>query len=203
MTWDEEPKKTSEAHTRDLDLRGAKSPTGVKWLAITRGATTGWVPHDWLSIDERAAKISLVRQGITLIGSMWRDACECANQIDDFPSGNIAEATGWIGSSFVLPDGSKIVAEGADPPVVAFIASPNKCSQAGTVEGWTQDVVRPLLGQPLPLFFIMAAFASPLLDIIQRNDNFGFDVHGGKGIGKSLLARLMATVVGSPRKSVV
>lgn len=191
---------TSGPSRSDLVVRGATSATGNQWICISIAGRAGWVRSEILTLDERAAKTVLVRQGLALIGPIWRQALDQAGQVADFPPEDIAESAGWTGSTFVLPDGTPIVPSAAEPPVIAFAPKRNKCRQNGRFEGWKEQVAGALIGQTLPMFILMAAFAAPLLDLTERAENIGFDIHGGPGTGKSLIGRLMTTTAGSPRK---
>jgi hypothetical protein len=80
--------------------------------------------------------------------------------------------------------------------VVLFQADPVKCSKAGSPKGWRDGVAKPLIGQHLASFMLMTAFAAPLLDLTSRVGNFGYELVGEGGKGKSTLQQIMSSVAG-------
>lgn len=107
------------------------------------------------------------------------------------------ERVGWNGQHFALPDGTVFSPSGAQQPDIVFQRIPRRCSPRGTFKGWKRKVARRLAGQALAEFVLCLAFAAPLLALTNRVGNFGFELVGGKGTGKSSLQQLMSSVLGA------
>lgn len=69
------------------------------------------------------------------------------------------------------------------------------------MEGWIKHVARPLTNQSLPMFLLMTAFAAPILEFTGRSENFGFEVVGRPGCGKSTSQLLMSSALGGIRNT--
>ena len=66
---------------------------------------------------------------------------------------------------------------------------------AGTIQQWQQNIAAPAVGNDLLMFSISAAFAAPLLDIVNAPAG-GFHLHGPSQTGKTTLLQSAASVWG-------
>lgn len=65
--------------------------------------------------------------------------------------------------------------------------------------GWLEGVAGPLAGHALCEFCMGIPFAGPLRGYTTRVENFGWELCGEKGCGKSVLLQLMASTCGGAR----
>ena len=118
----------------------------------------------------------------------------------------LVDAPGWCKSgtgadSYVLIDGQAI---GPSDETLVLKAAPEnaaaKMSQAGSLDGWKQDVAALAAGNPVAAFSICMAFAGPLLKPLAETSG-GFHFFGRSRAGKTLAMRMGLSVWGAPRKS--
>lgn len=172
------------------------APSNTRWVHVLKGDRSAWAPHTGFAVDERGTKALLAQQGLVLPGTSWKAVLEEVSALTEFPPRLLLERPGWTEHSFALPDGTVFSPDCAPKPTVTFEPDMSKCHSAGSLRGWLKNVAEPLEGQPLPMFLLMLAFAAPLLTLTGRSENFGFEIVGRKGCGKSTVQRLMASVLG-------
>lgn len=108
--------------------------------------------------------------------------------------------TGWHQDGFLLPGdfiGSseeQFVFKSPGSKTVAFEAQ-------GTLEEWSAKVGFSCSGNPILGFSVSAAFAAPLLHLLEM-ENGGFHLVGDSSIGKSTALLAAASVFGNPSKGV-
>jgi hypothetical protein len=139
--------------------------------------------------------------GMVIIGGEWAPVRDAVPKLRRFPPRPLVECPGWSGEHFALADGRVFSPTGSDGPIVLFATDKLKCLKAGSPTGWKGGICRPLAGQQLCVFMMCAVFAAPLLNFTDRSDNFGFEIVGEPGVGKSTLQQLMATVAGGASPS--
>ncbi len=112
--------------------------------------------------------------------------------------------TGWhptsAGPVFVLADNATIGARGE--PVVLLDAGEDaarRVATAGTVEGWREGVAALARGNATAVFAICAGLCGPLLETVGE-DGGGVHLYGASRRGKTVAARLAASVWGPPVK---
>jgi len=192
---------TNPNQSANVTVRGVTAASGTQWVNITKGLSSAWSPHRSFATDERATRGRLAEQGVVLVAASWRQALEDVSRLEDFPAEAVAEQPGWVGASFALPDGTIFSPEGSQPPQIIFNPDASRCGLSGSMEGWIQRVARPLDGQSLPMFLLMAAFAAPIIEFTARSENFGFEVVGRPGCGKSTSQFLMSSALGGIRNT--
>ena len=128
--------------------------------------------------------------------SEWKALVEQVAGLDFFPPEPVAEHPGWVGKDFLLRNGEIISPKGGLAPRVVFDIDPQGCRSTGTQQGFFDSVIEPLRGQHLPMMMLFAAFGAPLLPLTGRVENFGFQIVGKGGTGKSTAMRLAAAVCG-------
>ena len=180
-----------------LRIKGATTLAGTKFVSVTRGDNTAWVPHAAFAIETpREIKSKLASQGVILIGSDWGAVINQVQALQSFPLRDLIERPGWTGSYFTMADCSVIGPGRRRKPRALFAGHGFFCSTQGTLETWKAGVAAPLIGQNLLSFLLMAAFAAPLLALTQRQGNFGFELVGKGGCGKSTALYVMASACG-------
>lgn len=183
-------------------LSKAVSQTGEPWINIVDKQRSVWVREADFSGTGTIAIRRLSELGVNIIGTKnVRQVIEGVAALNDFTERTFIEQIGWNGLHFALQNADVFSPTGCDTPEVLFKGDPRKSAASGSIESWRQGVAAPLAKHPIPAFFIMAAFAAPLLALLGRDGNFGYELVGNPGIGKSTLQKLMASVVGSPRIS--
>jgi hypothetical protein len=175
----------------------APSPSGVPYVRVYACEKRTWIPLGAFRRGGGAADDMLASRGIYLIGDDWKLLKGKVEKLKKFPVRHLIETPGWSVTAYALPDGTVFGAptEG-DEPVVLFHRKKDKCSSGGSLGEWLEHVAVPLVGQALPTFVISAMFAAPLLRLSGRTSNFGFELAGPKGVGKSTLQFLASSVLG-------
>ncbi len=179
-----------------LQVEGITGPSGARYVLIQNEEQAACLSLAAFVTDEKYAKRALLDQGIVVVAaSDWRKLMEKVGAVRDFPPGPIIEKIGWNEANFALPDGSVLPASESNAPI-AIELSARKCAKAGKFKKWYRYVALPLQGQHLATFLLMSAFAAPLLRLTNRVGNFGFEIVGKKGTGKSTLQFLVSSALG-------
>ena len=74
--------------------------------------------------------------------------------------------------------------------------SPTACATSGTVEDWIERMAKPAANSPVWSFGICAAFAAPLMELVNFRADGGWHFYGGSSAGKSLILECAASVFG-------
>lgn len=184
--------------TTKIKVRGATAPSGAPYLYLTACGASAWLHRGLFRGGGRAAEEALAARNIVLLGNEWTTCKSKALKVTEFPPRPLIEHPGWDANYFALADGTVISPPAVSPqkPVVLFSPVLGRGRTKGTTEEWLRAVAVPLAGQQLAKFIIMAMFAAPLLRIVNRAGNFGFELAGPKGVGKSTLQILASSVAG-------
>jgi nitrate reductase NapE component len=178
-----------------LGTRGITGPSGAQYVQISHGTCTVCLPLARIVLDERGARKALLDQGIPVVSAaVWRRLIDKVECVREFPIEPLVEKVGWNGKTFALPDGT-IFPVGQETPA-AIEVHKRKCAQRGKFKHWYSRVAAPLERQHLATFLMMAAFAPPILSLADRVGNFGFEIVGPKGTGKSTLQYLVSSALG-------
>lgn len=103
---------------------------------------------------------------------------------------------GWCGDSFVLPDA--VIGPDADSTIFqSGERSHEEHGQAGTLEGWQEQISCRAVNNPLFVLALSAAFAGPLL---KRTNTEGGGLHfvGDSSTGKTTILEAACSVWGGP-----
>lgn len=174
---------------------GATSADGVPYVRIKACGKVAFIPLADFSGSGRTARDKLEAAQVVLLNSDWARCLVLVDDISKFPPRPIIVTPGWAGDDFALPDGTVFSPPGSRKPIVLFSRLTMKCHQKGSLKGWNKGL-EVLVDQALITFLLMAAFAAPLLRIVNRMGNIGLELAGPKGVGKSTVQRLVAAVVG-------
>lgn len=177
-----------------IRVRGATAPSGSQWVRVRKAEQSVWLPRFDFMLDHRALKHRLAAAGLYLSRAEFVELEKHVASMSKFPPRNLIEHPGWTNGCFGLPDGRLFAPDGSTA-VRLFAPDPGRCDSSGTVEEWL-SVVEQLQGQQLAVFLLMAAFVAPLLELTHRSGNFGFELCGRAGNGKTTLLQLMASVAG-------
>jgi putative DNA primase/helicase len=114
----------------------------------------------------------------------------------------VARRTGWQdvndGSRvFLLPDGP--IGSASEEEWI-YEGNAEIYRTAGTLAQWRDAVALPCSGNSRLLFVVSVAFAAPLLRFVSTDTGGGFHFMGASSLGKTLLLKLCASVIGSPEK---
>lgn len=180
-----------------IHVRGATSLKGKRYIEVHCNGKVALLKQVDLIGSPRDIFFKLALRGMAIIGRQRQETViQEASAVDDWPERPIIDEPGWNGAYFTLPDGSTFGPRRAAQPILAFDPQVGKCANAGTLAAWLQGVAAPCIGQPVPMFALAFAFAPPLLRFSEIPHNFGFELVGAKGTGKSTLQMLAASVVG-------
>jgi putative DNA primase/helicase len=157
LTWEDRDGRKQRGFVRHADLVG----DGVDWLK---------------DLNDRGFYGPIVRKRISWL-RLALYGCRPASRI------TMVRRTGWFGSVFVLPhktigntDGDKIMFDGRTD-----IA---RYAERDTLEEWKNYVAAPASRNSRLVFSISAAFAGPLVDLLDEG-SFGFNLMGPSSIGKT------------------
>lgn len=180
-----------------LQLSGMTGPSGTRYVRVSHEGASACIPFIRLGVDRPGSKTALISQGINLLSdSDWRKFLEKASDLREFPRGSVIEKVGWNGGTFALPDGTIISPGKGDGAQLAIDVHSSKCSTRGSFRKWQAKVAARLVDQHLATFLLMTAFMPPLLNLSDRFGNFGFEIVGPKGTGKSTIQYLVSSVLG-------
>lgn len=194
---------TKQRKTRKFDpkakcrVSGATAPSGTPYIHIRWADRSEWLPRSAFRTGGHIAQEALIARNIVLLGKEWTDLVRRAMNVSEFPVRPLVEQPGWGTMNFALPNGIVVPpSKRKSKPVVLFNPIVGRYRARGTIDDWLRDVAEPLSDQLLGMFVVMIMFAAPLLRIVNRSSNFGFELSGAKGVGKSTLQFLAASVVG-------
>lgn len=180
-----------------IHVEGFTAPSGEEWILVTVGHRRGWAPHREFNGSGKDAIDRLSRQNVFIIGtSRMRALVDYVAKVAHFPAAELIDNVGWNGHHFALPDGTVFSPEGSAPGDVLFDRIHNRCTERGSLGQWKRNVAKPLANQRIGIFVLCAAFAAPILKLTNRVGNFGFELVGPKGTGKSTFQQIMSSVLG-------
>jgi hypothetical protein len=167
--------------------------TKYVWIGIDGHRAV--MPYDtWHAGSGDGAK-ALREQGVTVVTSLpaVREAIASLKRFDPVA---VAIRPGWTSQAFALASGIMVAPEGVANPIRAFAPYEGMTGRGGTLGGWKAGVAVPLAEHLIATFMMMIMFAAALLRLTNRTDNFGFELSGRAGCGKTTLQLLMASAAG-------
>lgn len=190
------PNKEPNNDRDKLHVRGLTSLTGNKFVKARKRNQRAFIPYHEFMVGGHATTY-LREQKFVLTGPHYRDLTKQVDDLKTFPRAPLLERPGWTDCYFSFPCG-KVISPPTRPKGKAiFTRTPGKCAKGGEGPQWRDSVAGLVADQSLPAFLVMVAFAAPLLRLTDRVDNFGFEVVGERGTGKTTILRLMSTVAGA------
>ncbi|MCW1383926.1 DUF927 domain-containing protein [Novosphingobium sp. KCTC 2891] len=178
-------------------VTGLIDPKGSKWVLTKYNGASALLPYGAF-VQSRSQLLSTLSQhGVVIIPKAAKDSfMEQVGELEEFSPRVIFSRPGWHQGQFATVSGKVYAPSKTTKGLIGFETNPIKCARKGTHSAWLQLVAGPLAGHHIPVFAIMACFAAPMLSVVGRADNFGFELSGAGGKGKSTTQRLMASVVG-------
>lgn len=185
---------------RDLKLSGATAPDGRPWIkfASRDDDRQVWVPLQEVLGKPAQAQKRLEVGNLLLYGEAWQKAREQADAMRDFPPRALIERPGWSPPYFALPSGEVFSPDRSTEAVVLFVRDAYRCAVQGKGQhkAWLKAIAAIASKQPLVTFTLMLPFAGPLISLSRLTENIGFELSGPKGVGKTTLQYLAASIVG-------
>lgn len=168
-----------------------------QWVEVTYKGLSALLPYSSFATDRGAIWSDLSSKGMVIVAKAAKaSVIQQVEELEVFTDRLIFARPGWCQGQFANASGRVFAPRGDKKGTIAFIPNSAKCSRRGTHAKWKQQVAGRLVGHPIPGFAIMACLAAPLLELVGRTDNFGFEFSGEGGKGKSTTQRLMASAVG-------
>lgn len=178
-----------------IKVTGYSTPDGERGFVVRSEGHRAFVDIATARGNQSDAIRSLANQGVFIApGDPAKALAYHINRTSAFPETALLRAYGWAPGCFVKPDGD-VVGASDDPPLNALPRTPNKCTITGTLEEWRSEVAAPAVTQPLLLTGICIALAPPLRALCALPMPNAFELVGS---GTDLVARIAASVVGSP-----
>ncbi|WP_439469158.1 DUF927 domain-containing protein [Blastomonas fulva] len=184
----------------EITVDGLIDDQDRRYYHIRRDDDVVTIPTLAFSGTAKAGYARLADLGITVAGKKALDAFKAQLADCRFVHGpSIAAHSGWVCGNFVFPSGA-IADEEAPTVAIAFETTRTITSKAGKGKTWSKGVPHQLRGQSIPVFALCATFAAPLLELVDPNRNYVFELVGKAGIGKSTIQQLAAANMGVPTR---
>lgn len=160
------------------------------------------MPQTMTATDGAELRSELLRQGLEIATDTTRrrrllDYIQWANPDT---AARCVTRTGWHDDAFVLPD---FTYNDESEPVIYQAASLDgiALSQAGTLEGWREQVSTPCAGNSRLVLSIAAGFAGPCLGMAGAEGG-GVHLRGSSSVGKSTALQVASSIFGQPARFV-
>jgi len=178
-----------------IEVEGATSPNGKPYVLVATSGKRAWIPRGAFTGGGGEARNVLKAMGMPLLSEEWKRCKEAVAKLERYPLKPLIDRAGWNGRHFALADGTVFSPLRSKCPEVLFPANGQKCAAAGSIEEWL-TITACLEHQQIATFVLLAAYASPFLILTNQTMNFGFELAGPGGIGKSTIQRFAAAVCG-------
>ena len=160
------------------------------------------MPQTMTATDGAELRSELLRQGLEIATDTTRrrrllDYIQWANPDT---AARCVTRTGWHDNAFVLPD---FTYNDETEPVIYQAASLDgiALSQAGTLEGWREQVATPCAGNSRLVLCMAAGFAGPCLGLAGAEGG-GVHLRGSSSVGKSTGLQVASSIFGQPARFV-
>ncbi|MFH7325950.1 DUF927 domain-containing protein, partial [Desulfurivibrio sp. C05AmB] len=177
---------------------------GESWGRLLEFTDPDGRRHDWacplelLAGDGLEFRKVLMAQGLRVApGSKARQLLAHYVQIAPTDARCLCtDRPGWHGAAYVLP-GQTIGEQPGERVLLQTTGEPPRLRQAGTVEGWRENLARYCVGNTRLVVAVSASFAAPLLNLT-GDESGGLNLVGSSSTGKTTALRVAATVWGGP-----
>lgn len=181
------------ALTRDAD--------GEAWGRLLEFRDPDGVLHRWpcpmelLAGDGADFRRILMSQGLGIAPSAKaRHLLAVYVQLSEVSSRAVCTSkTGWHGDTYVMPDAT--YGESDEHVLLQVLGQPPKMRQAGSVEGWRDNVAALCVNNSRLTLAVSAAFASPLLRVAEQESG-GINIVGSSSTGKTTALLAASSVWG-------
>jgi putative DNA primase/helicase len=188
------------ATTRDGD--------GSEWGRLLVFTDRDGLEHRWampmtmMATDGADLRTELLRQGLEIAtdGTRRRHLLNYIQWANPDTAARCVTRTGWHNDAFVLPtftyndEAEPVIYQAASLDGVAL-------SQAGTLEGWREQVAMPCAGNSRLVLSIAAGFAGPCLGLANAEGG-GIHLRGPSSVGKSTALQVAGSLFGPPARYV-
>ncbi|MEO9091118.1 MAG: DUF927 domain-containing protein [Rhodanobacter sp.] len=188
------------ATTRDAD--------GSEWGRLLVFTDRDGLEHRWampmtmMATDGADLRTELLRQGLEIAtdGIRRRHLLNYIQWADPETAARCVTRTGWHDDAFVLP--TRTFNDEVEPVIYQTASLDGVAlSQAGTLEGWREQVAMPCVGNSRLVLAIAAGFAGPCLGLAGAEGG-GLHLRGPSSVGKSTALQLAGSLFGSPARYV-
>jgi len=180
---------------RKIAIGGLRDEFDTKYVSCRAGSCSTLTPYAAWHGGSGGASTALRDQGLVIVSKIG-DVGAAVAKLTSFPRAPIVTKPGWSRFGFAQSNGRVIVPDGQPEPLKAFSPASGLLDASGTLESWIQQVATPISEHLLASFFMMVMFSASLLRFTNRADNFGFELSGDAGRGKTTLQLLMASAAG-------
>ena len=188
---------SSQPDQPPVNTRGFTGPNQQLWVEVNYKGAKELIEYRRFVADRSSMWTSLADKGLVIISKAAKASLyDQVESLKEFPPRLIFARPGWCHGQFVTASGRIFAPKGVQKGAVAFTPDALKCSKKGSHAKWRAEIAQRLTDHPIPCFFLLTCFAAPMLEVVGRTDNFGFELAGQGGKGKSTTQRLMASVVG-------
>ncbi len=182
------------ANGEKIMIAGVQDEGGTKYVLFASSGHQAIVPYsDFHSGGRGLTKLG--EQGLIVVSDSGA-LREAVAKLSRFPQVPIVTQPGWSRYGFVQSNLKVLRAAGAPMPRRAMKPASGLLDSGGNLASWAADVAAPLAEHDLAAFCMMLMFAAALLRLTNRSDNFGFELVGEAGKGKSTLQLVIATAAG-------
>ena len=186
---------------------GTRNHSSEEWGRLLEFYDPDGVAHSWampmslLSGDGSDYRSHLLSMGLSIAPS--RKARDLLTSYIQSSQPNerarCVSRVGWHKDSFVLPDETFSLNE-SERVLFQTTSEPNhKLQVAGTLDEWRDNVARYCVGNSRLLFAVSAAFAGPLLHLLNESGG-GFHFRGPSSVGKTTAQIVAGSVWGGDER---
>lgn len=189
-----------QTHTgKRATVSGVCSLNGNRLFRISYQGKSGHIKQIELVKSKVQARQQLADAGVMVTSDKdWNAIMAAIEDVKRFPVRPYLETPGWAGGYYAEASGRVHSPAGARKGRAIFTPLQRAAdSVRGTHEEWLRLVAQPITGQVIPMVMVLAALAAPLVRFVE-NQNFGFELWGPAGRGKTTGLRLMASIAGPP-----
>ena len=207
------PKQTAAAsHLVTTTSEQIEASNDVKIVdAIVTDAGDQYLRFEQGNLDKWVKRIAFARggsgsqEGITLLRKAniaifshpaEKDLLERVVLTTSFRQLNVIEKPGWTGGNYTLQNGSTFSPGDQEIPPIVCALTTGRIGRLGTPVSWRGQLASIFTGHPIGEMVLAAAFVPPVMEILGLTGNFGIDLNGPSGSGKSHLQYVAASVYG-------
>ncbi len=184
-------------------LAKVRDPAGNGWAFCLRWRDAGGKLHERtlpmtkLHHDHRALEAWFAERGLPVAVGRGKSLAEYLSAVPVYNLATTVARTGWheIDGRRVFVHPRETFGLPQNERVLLLDADNTPYDQMGTLDGWRSSVGALTGGHRLPMFFISAALAGPLLYLVGLEGG-GFHLHGASSTGKTTIAATAASVWG-------
>jgi hypothetical protein len=184
----------SQAH-----VAGVTTLDGNRYVKFAGDGQSLYVTSVDLLTDKQKVRRMLAQASFILPSKQEVAAyLSAAEEITSYPTRALLERPAWTLGYYAEQIGFVHSPPGAKRGRAIFPTplSPEQ-SVGGDLRQWRERVAEPLTGQDIPILVVLAALASPIVRFFE-DENFGLELHGPGGTGKTMCQRIMQSVARPP-----